>query len=622
MENLFFLGVIILLYLCMSLVWHQLFRFSSEESIVISACFIMIVGFFLGLAGIADMLYPLVLVLACIGLLSFICDFSFVKGDRKMSIVKRGKLFLSPSIVMLCVIYAYSVVAFKAALFTYPDDIIQWGSAVRYIHDTGRLYYSSDYIGQAIVFSTASIFQYLWSGYGAFYEKNCMIANFLLAFIPVFLPFSGQGWKEKNKIFSYTIIVFLSLNILSYIKYYNLLQDFILPLWAGGIIAWIIRNRINRKNILILLSSLLVIGAMKSMVGPLFAVAIIIMYIVVLLYEHNGKLSAELIRRIVRIALLAVASSGVLVLVWSIVLGQNAVGRSSLSLAEGKDIMQIMATVFRRGFIITSGVKAFPYMSYFMLLCLVIMIVWYLRYYRNVRNVYVTALTLYAIGFVVYYAIMVFAYVTIFGPEDSSTAAGLERYNAYYMILGVPVLASLLINENMFHTNIRHIRLLTMCIIMLLICSTGNEFIEKACTANIDDNSVYQIRLRTKDACDKMDELMDEEGRLYILGKIDAVTSKCVGYELEDRYSWNKDIYKMYLRKGAKANIYLDAVGQPSILSENNYRYIWIYGNADVDGYADMYNYYGIDDPKKNGLYLINWDNGSVTTTYLGKVKL
>ena len=120
--------------------------------------------------------------------------------------------FVNPSVVMTTIIFMYSVVAFRGTLFTYPDELFQWGQAVRYMTESGGLPYGADLSGESVTLSTATMFQYIWVGLRSFVESNCFVGNFLLAFIPAYLPFSGATWKDWKKISLYTFVIFLSFN--------------------------------------------------------------------------------------------------------------------------------------------------------------------------------------------------------------------------------------------------------------------------------------------------------------------------------------------------------------------------------------------------------------------------
>ena len=154
MNLLFIFGV----FLCMALLWYQVLSMSSEESVCLSAIFIIIAVFVAGAAGNAKYSYYAVGILAFAGILCFVFNFSVVKKE-KCSLLIRFFDFFNPSVFFICVLFIYAVIAFKGALFTYPDEISQWGVAAKYMHETGRLPYGTAFPADSTTLSTATMFQ-------------------------------------------------------------------------------------------------------------------------------------------------------------------------------------------------------------------------------------------------------------------------------------------------------------------------------------------------------------------------------------------------------------------------------------------------------------------------------
>ncbi len=622
--NILYLGILFIMFLCISLAWYQIMHMTTEESIVFSAIFIMLGVFLLGIFGKASLIYVITAVLSGAGVLAFLFNFSFEKEKKQMTLMERGKQFLSPSIVMLSMVFLYAIIAFRGAKFTYPDEFFQWGPAVKFIHDTGKLYYAKEFTGESITLSIATMFQYFWTGFGQFCEKNCIVGNFILAFIPIFLPFSGSAWGKWKSVFLYTVLVFLSLNILTYVKYYNLLQDFVLPLWAGSVIAWLLLNRINKINPWVFFGALMCIGSMKSMVGPLDVGIIFLVYIVNSYVMKQGKERIlSVAQRIVIPFICSVSSGYIITFIWSCLLQQNVLDRRIAS-TEQKSIGNIIEGVIEKVFVIFSDPDRNPpsvsyFISFFVLLVIIYCMVTQKEKGKE-RTLYITVLSCYAIGFIGYVLIMIYAYVKIFSVSDSKSVAGLERYLAYYMILGLPAIASLLVKRKLYIHNKDKTDIVIIGTLMALIFATGNGFIDKATTLNIERDSEYKLRVDTENVSQSVKNLIDDDGKIFLLGNIDSTTSKCLMYELGSQYIWNKDCYKMYIRSGDESIIYCDGVNYPSLLETLHYSYIWCYNVSDNINLYKLKYYYGLQNIKAGDLYKLQLVDGKTEAVLLGNV--
>ncbi|MCM1157282.1 MAG: hypothetical protein NC300_02140 [Bacteroidales bacterium] len=589
-----------------------------------SAVSVIIGVFLLGLTGHAQYIYFLLIFLAAAGLLAFIADFSVVKGE-KASLKKRLVSFVNPSIIALTFIFIYSVIAFHGTIFTYPDEIFQWGPAVRYMVEKGQLPYGTDFSGASVTLSTATMFQYLWAGFKTFNESNCFIGNFLLAMIPVYLPFSGATWKDWKKIGAYTLVVFLSLNVLTYVKYYNLLQDFVLPMWAGGIIAWLLWQKKKELNWGLLLGMLMCIGSMKSMVSPLFAVMIIIVLMIrqVLIYRP-GKVKDLLNRKVILLSGAVLLSVVIFSIVWSALINQNVYNRFSVFDSRYKSLSGIAKGIINGIFTVYSGTTgSFPYYSYFMVFIFEAVGMLILRKkFSNLEEKQKCTIifSLYLIGFVAYLLVMLYAYARIFGAAESAIVAGLERYLAYYMLLGCIPWLSLLFSDDYLERG-RYLKTVRVAMIILLVLGTGSSFISKISVVGIEDNSAYQMREEIQEQVDMMNTLTGGDGKVCILGVISYDESKMFAYELERRYSWNTDCYQMYHRQLEDVETFCDMVRYPQLIEQQQYDYMWIYHYDDLMESEQIKNIqykYGLKKLKDGDLYQVEKSSGESRMIYLG----
>ncbi|MDE6624934.1 MAG: hypothetical protein K2K56_01045 [Lachnospiraceae bacterium] len=620
MGNIINVCFVFLIFILITLFWNQLLKMTSEESMCMAAVSIMLGVFVLGAVGHVKYIYYILMILALIGLLAFVFDFSLVKGE-KSSLRNRLISFANPSVIMITVIFMYSVAAFRGTLFTYPDELFQWGQAVRYMFESGCLPYGVDFPGASITLSTATMFQYIWVGLRSFVESNCFIGNFLLAFIPVYLPFSGATWKEWKKISLYTLVIFLSFNVLTYVKYYNLLQDFVLPMWAGGIIAWLLWKKNDELNWCLLLGALMCISSMKSMVGPLFAGIVIIVLIVTQALIYGPiKIKDILNKKVIILSAAVIFSVVILNIVWSILINQNVYNRFSAFDSGYKSLGDIVRGIINGAFSVYSGkIGAFPYFSYFMIFALEAVAVFLLRKkFTNSREQqqFMIVFILYEIGFGAYLLIMLYAYARVFSAAESAIVAGLERYLAYYILLGCVPWLSLAFTDDKLGGSRKNLDLARLMIVVVLILGTGNGFITKVSAVGMDVDSSYQDRMDMQEQKKLINKLTGAEGKLCILGLLSYNESKILAYEMGNRYSWNTDCYQMYNRNKDDVETYCDIERYPQLIERLDYDYIWIY---QYDGQAKNIRYrYGVKHVKDGDLYKIDRTSEEVRMVYLG----
>lgn len=619
MSNLMNLIAVFGLFIFVTLLWHQLFRIPSEESMVLSAVSIILIVFFTGMAGNAFYSYYAIGAMAVAGMIAFFLDIS-VCGKSVESIRGRFVQFFTPSVAALTVLFLYSLVAFRGAVYTYPDEVYQWGPAVRHMALTGKLPYGEGFSGQEITLSTATMFQYLWVGLTEFVERNSFVGNFLLAFIPVFLPFSGSGWKDWKKIGFYTVLVFLGLNVMTYIKYYTLLQDFVLPMWAGSIIAWLLWNGKKRFEWVVLFGALVCIGSMKSMVGPLFSGVIILVALIrQWIYYRPSKLKEIFNIKSIAFIIMSVFSTTGLSILWSKLIETNAYARFVSYDPVAKSFKKIIQGILNKAFTIYSGsIKAFPYVSFVMMCVATLVFVLVLRnrfIRKEEKQFFTSSFMLYVLGFPLFLGVMLFAYMKVFGANDAQEVWGLERYLAYYMLLGyVPILSTLFMTEKMGHS--MWMKRVPIFLMIIFLCGTGYDFIDKISPINQKEDAYYKIRKKTRGQADAITALADEKGKMLVLGTVSTDIVRALGYEMN---GWQSLCYKSYARISETPATNYDVVRYPELLKQMEVDYLWCYQtDEEIDKFSNLIYKYSLNNFEEGALYKLEYSDTGVSARYLG----
>ena len=624
MTNLVNLCIVFGIFVLITLFWHQLTGLCTEESMAASAITIILLVFGCGLAGNTAYAYGISAAVGAAGFLLFLLNRG--KGRTKAGFLSRLTAFVTPSAIVIAVVFCYSVVFFWEALYTYPDEIYQWGSAVKYMTQTGLLPYGENFTGDSITFSICTMFQYFFSGIGDFTESNTFVGNFVLTFIPVMLPCRKMGWKKWKSVFLYAAAVFLSFNLISYIKYYTILQDFVLPMWTGGVIAWLLWSKEEKMNFPLLFACMTIIAAMKSLVGPLFVCMILLTAFLVVYFKDcdDNILDWKKLRLILNkkyLCFLPLCVTPILInMIWSSMISVNVMSRG-VGTAD-KSPIGIFYAMLDKCFVTVEGsTTAMPFFSYVIFFGVYILMILFLKsLLEKQKNMRVTILSIYVAGAVLYMGVMFYAYMNVFGAGDSENVSGLERYIAYYMLAGVCAMLFPLFcrTDEMKKTE----KLKTVLIVLALSClygTTGN-FIQKATSIRREKDTAWGTRMEIKNQVKKFRKLAQGDGRIFIFGKLKTNNIKMLTYEFGKQYAWDNDSYTIDGRD-EKTQILINAAKYPDILIESGYQYVW-FRNPDEKNqeYQYLRRRFGFASVEDGDIYEIVETEDGYRFEYLGNV--
>lgn len=210
---------------------------------------------------------------------------------------------------------------------------------------------------------------------------------------------------------------------------------------------------------------------------------------------------------------------------------------------------------------------------------------------------------------------MIYAYLNVFGVDDSEIVAGLERYLSYYMLLGAIPIASLFFMEDRVQVSGQH-DLIVHLLLIGLIFGTGGDFLTKISTINQSENSIYKDCLKAEEQNEKIISLAGEEGKLMILGTLSFDKSKLLAYKFGEKYTWDQNCYKMYHRQADDEEKYCDIIRYPQLLKLLQFEYLWCY---QMDGEARELRYlYDMKEMEDGALYRIKRNADEIEMEYLG----
>ena len=631
------LGITLFLLLGVGIFYHIVLKVSPEESWATALMTVMSVIFVIGLFNTTKIALGIIYVIGIAGVIGGVI--SAVRHCR-YSICS----FFSPSIIMIIVVMGVGVVAFHGMHITNWDELFQWGKAANYMVLHDRLPIGADFSGHDILLSTTTIFHYFMARIGAWRigqitESDYYISNLLLWFSAVILPFSGNGWQSWKKVWAFGIFQFLFVAIAFVQPYYNIYTDQPTAYWAGALITWMVLNKCNKKNCYLIPLILLNVGLMKSMVGPLFAV-IVMLTAVVNYYSqcryNKSKLIPQNWKKNIMSAkslflFFTLLSSVLYTVILSFVIKENAVYRGDSDVANygRKSIVKTIKAMISKLFEALNKQNDSLYLSYigFFVITLIVVFVLYpliMDQYEYLR--FHNLLVVYLAGFGGFFLIMLYAYQKVFGYVDSITAMSLERYFSDYVMLGIlpltmPFFVKLQKIQSKNIVLLKRFVLLGSVFCMIVSCS--GYVLPRFAHIYAVDTGTYKERERFLSYAKQAKQYTNEKGKIYFINQHKSGLFTLVAdYELGDQLSREGMCYKF--REDRSEEILgltdYDIETFPNVLIEEEYEYLWVYATDDYFT-EKMKELFGERNVEDGYFYHVSKDGNETVLEYLGKIK-
>ncbi len=638
MLNIFCIGVAILIILGVALLYHVWIKVTPEEGWASAIMTILVLIYIAGLIG--DTRYGLYVIYigAVIGALAGIVAL-FRKQEHSL------KTVFTPGILMMFGITAVGAVAFKGMHICNWDELYQWGKAANYMMEYNQFPNSSAFSGEAILLSNTTFFHYFISkisaaAIGEITESNYYVSNLLLWFSALILPFSGAGWKDWKRVWGFGFFHFMLTAVIFVQPYYNIYTDQAAAYWTGGLIAWFLFEKCNRRNAYILPLVLLNVGMMKNMVGPLFAIVAIIAVVIVSYSRHRERGNKIISRNWGKIifskkglfGISVVLSPVVFIGIWSLVINKNGLFRfnAGVNATESKDrlLLTIKAMIkwILRSVTLHEDRLYLSYGAFILITIGLVCIIYPLVMDRTEFTHYKRLMYIYIAGFAGYFLIMLFAYMTVFGYEDSIRAMSLNRYYSDYMMLGsVPLTVPLFCHSDMDikpYVNILKKGFVLVSLLCILY-SSSDYLLENLIHAYAMDTSVYSKREKLIGYTDKIKDITGEKGKIYFVDqKHTGIYTLVADYEMGDQLSRTGMCF--HFRKDAKEAILgmtdypIDNL--PAVLATQGYEYLWVYNTDDYFN-DSMEVLFGLEEIKAGNFYKVVTADNSVKLEFMERIK-
>lgn len=637
MGNMFFLTIQFLSILAFGMLWYTFFDWSPEESVcmaVVSAMSIILVGAYFGAAQIALLF---IYMLSLVGAVGFV-----VKGVRAgvKSLFKCTADFFSPGILLLFLIYVYGVVVFKGLVINNWDELNQWGKSARYMLDFNALPFGENFDGDDILLSSTTLFHYYFCKIastmtGEIVESNMYVSNIVLWFSAAILPLSGLKWKNWKGCLSYTVIIFLSMNLLFVQPYFNIYCDQPLVVWAGALIAWNYFCPVRKYRRIFIVTALFQLALMKNMMGPLFTVIVVLALFVKYFMDFDTDFvsSVKMVWKKITLdqvvyGILCVSSVFLLTVLWSLKVGGNALVRGDGIVKTGGDRFELtVKSGLLKWFQPVNLSTGFPNATFFLFLLFVIVIgIWFSKRYLTglCRKEYVVLLGFYKIGFFAFFVLMIYTYLTTFSYADSIATGSLNRYLSDYMMLGfIPLIVPAFRGNRIEKENTKFGWQLNGGATILLLffaLSTTNGFTKKVLRFEEQETASYIEISKMTTYRDIARSLMDNDEKIYMVNQSGSgLMVVAADYAFEELIDREEMCY--YFTSASKTVIgmndaYIKAL--PDILL-NGFGYLWIY-NTDTYFNDNAFGVLKIKSPKNGDFYKVESENDLLKLKYLGNI--
>lgn len=638
MLNALCLGITLVVILGLALLFHVLLRISPEESWASAIMSILVLIYVAGLLGNTQYALILVYLTAVVGIIMAVMALAH-KSEYSL------KTIFTPGIIMVFGIAGVGIVAFKGMHICNWDELYQWGKAANFMMENDRLAGGSDFKVQSELLSSTTFFHYFISKISTvvmdkIIESNYYVSNLVLWFSALLLPFSGTGWKDWKRVWGFGLFHFMLMALIFVQPYYNIYTDQATAYWSGGLIAWFLLEKCNKRNAYLVPLILLNVGLMKSMVGPLFAIIVILAAIV--LYcserlEQKEKILPKNWKEIVfskkgLFGCLTVISPVLFMGIWSMIIRKNGVFRYNGGVVKAGQEDRFVLTLKSMINWIFEPVTLKDdrlYLSYgifFMIAIGLVCIIYPLILSKKKLTRYQSLMYIYIAGFAGYFLIMLFAYMKVFGYVDSISAMSLNRYFSDYMMLGVVPLTIPLFYPSDVGNGLYVSALKKGVILVALLCivyGSSDYFLQNLVHVYALDTNKYAEREKMLHRAKKVKELTNETGKIYFINqKKSALFTLMADYDVGDQLTRGGMCDKFREDTSEPSRIWTEYPIEtlPDVLVDEEYEYLWVYTTNDYFN-ENMEELFGVTDVKKGQFYKVIETEDGVELEYIGKVK-
>ncbi len=624
------------LILCgIALFWGRLLRVRYGEGVFLAVSTVILILFLSGKAGSFAYGQTALLVLGIVGLLWNLA--AEIKGRS------IGHAWNVPVFWILTLILFYGVAAFWHAPLQHIDEFHLWGLAVRYMEKQNRLV-DWTAVGIGGQDYAASFFQLFFQKLTGYSEQGMYAASFLMVWIGLLLPWSFSDRKEWKPVFLYSLILFVSLYSLYLYPYKSLYTDLPTAAWAGGLAGWWMnrRNQRRKQEYAVLGSGLLTLVFLKSYVGILMVLLVVLFLISERMIRHNHfeqkRCRVQFYLGEVVLLVLAFTGAGGLILV--ICRGhipgifpssvRNLIGVSEPSVQKAVRVLGALGNAFfgkKAG--AATRLDVYPFVFILLLMAMIAVCGW-LTGKMHAAMVRTSYLILNTALFLVFLAA---SYICLFNYEEAVIVRGIKRYFSILMIYDLVIVLTLWFSagesakeeegETLLLSRVTTRRRIVQAgaLGLLLFFSWGinDKFLSSATAFNDYQISGSEDIAEANAEVRKVSKAAQGERVYFLNQRTDNEYPQNIAFYHLGRQSSNylSDPWR-FTENGCEIRIQEYDTPKlenlPQILAEGNYQYIWLYAADEylVENLETVFAMNVLPDQISDGqLYKVRYENGT-----------
>lgn len=587
MVNLFLMLLCYCLLLGLAFFYYRFTRLTGVESFGMAVVTVIAVQLIAGVAGNTAVGTYLLYAAGLTGIVLFILPY----GHRRPK-----KSFFSLGMVMITAGFAYALIAFWGAIIHNIDEFTQWAKAARYIYETGLLPVSGMFSGVHPAGTT--LFHHFFLRLTGYLEQNLYCSGFLLSWTGLMLPLSALKWKDWKQASLYVLLVFIAQFSLYMYPYMNIYVDMPIAAWAGGMTAlWYLREK-RKELVPLLIGVLFILPLFKWAVGPIFAVAMLFLMVVVhvttsrLPVKERFKAMRKSFRKkstwlYFLIPLLIFIS----IFIWSFAVPKNAnpfpaIKSSAITdlVSQNSDRAQLtIQASIEAAFSRNMGVSGLN-VSYFAFIIAVGVLGIVLYFFITDKKKNYRWLVLFCLlGAVAYLFVLILNYLNTFTYVESIRAASIQRYFSIYAVFVLPIaLAPFLL----FQPN-RKFRIVQLAIcgalVVLLCCGINEAFYTKYLSASFPTSYWnYKDIAKIHEYSPDVNKIVPADSKILLIAQnTTGFPSAVASYDTYERVP-NPAIAIYDFSDGLRVNEYQYYEAPPineidQLMIKRNYDYMWVY---------------------------------------------
>ena len=225
-----------------ALLFCRLFHMNIAEGLVFSVLLLIILS---TISFVIHLKYQLTIIvifqLAFVGLFLAVHEQIFNKDYYKTPCLSY---LISPCFIALCIILLLSMAIYAGSIVLNMEELNTWIIAEKYMYEHSKIPPDS---GQGF-FLCSAFFQYFFVKISGFSEATLYLANALMYWIGLLLPFGNLRKDRWPRLLLYILIIHIGLYSMYLSGSKTCTSEIVIASWVGGIAGWLL-NKGKKKEL-------------------------------------------------------------------------------------------------------------------------------------------------------------------------------------------------------------------------------------------------------------------------------------------------------------------------------------------------------------------------------------